>query len=43
MRGRQHGLRAIHISGVGYDGARDEFHLGRDPSVNYLLAATRDT
>lgn len=39
---RQHGLRAIHISGVEYDGARDDFRLSRDPSVNYLLTATRE-
>ena len=39
---RRHGLRAVHISGVGYDGARDDFRLSRDPSVNYLLTATRE-
>jgi 2-polyprenyl-6-hydroxyphenyl methylase / 3-demethylubiquinone-9 3-methyltransferase len=39
---RNVGLRPIHASGVGYDGARDCFELIRDPSVNYLLAAVRD-
>jgi 2-polyprenyl-6-hydroxyphenyl methylase / 3-demethylubiquinone-9 3-methyltransferase len=36
------GLRPDHVSGIGYDGARDSFELTRDPSVNYLLAAVRD-
>lgn len=38
---RRSGLRPAKVAGVGYDGARDEFRLVRDPSVNYLLAATR--
>jgi 2-polyprenyl-6-hydroxyphenyl methylase / 3-demethylubiquinone-9 3-methyltransferase len=36
------GLRPDHVSGIGYDGARNSFELTRDPSVNYLLAAVRD-
>ena len=35
------GFRPFAIRGASYDGARDEFRLGRDPSVNYLLAAER--
>ena len=38
---RSHGLRPLHVSGIGYDGSRDSFRLIRDPSVNYLLAAGR--
>ena len=39
---RAAGLRPVHVSGIGYDGARDTFELTRAPSVNYLLAAVRD-
>jgi 2-polyprenyl-6-hydroxyphenyl methylase / 3-demethylubiquinone-9 3-methyltransferase len=38
---RRCGMRPFHVSGVGYDGARDRFELRRNPSVNYLLAAAR--
>ena len=38
---RAHGLRPLHVSGIGYDGSRDSFALTRDPSVNYLMAAGR--
>ena len=38
---RASGFRPIAVRGASYDGARDEFRLVRDPSVNYLLAAVR--
>jgi 2-polyprenyl-6-hydroxyphenyl methylase / 3-demethylubiquinone-9 3-methyltransferase len=38
---RASGFRPFAIRGASYDGARDEFRLGRDTSVNYLLAAER--
>ena len=38
---RDVGCRPVHLSGVAYDGAHDRFVLRRDPSVNYLLAASR--
>ena len=36
------GLRPVDLRGIEYHAATDEFRLGRNPSVNYLLAATRD-
>lgn len=39
---RASGFRPTGIRGASYDGARDEFRRGRDPSVNYMLAAVRD-
>lgn len=39
---RQHGLRATALTGIAYDPAQASFHTVRDPSVNYMLAATRD-
>lgn len=38
---RASGLRPVALRGASYDGAHDEFRVGRDPSVNYLLAAVR--
>jgi 2-polyprenyl-6-hydroxyphenyl methylase/3-demethylubiquinone-9 3-methyltransferase len=38
---RASGLRPVTLRGASYDGAHDEFQMGRDPSVNYLLAAVR--
>ena len=39
---RTAGLRPADVAGVQYRGADDSFVLGRDTSVNYLLAAVRD-
>ena len=39
---RSVGLRPVDVRGIEYDAGADEFRLSRDPSVNYLLAATRD-
>ena len=39
---RQHGLRAVGLTGIAYDPAQDSFRTVRDTSVNYMLAATRD-
>jgi 2-polyprenyl-6-hydroxyphenyl methylase / 3-demethylubiquinone-9 3-methyltransferase len=36
------GLRPVDVRGIEYDAAHDAFLLTRGPSVNYLLAATRD-
>ena len=38
---RASGFEPRALRGATYDGARDVFRLGRDPSVNYLLAAAR--
>lgn len=38
---REVGLRPVDIRGIAYNGARDEFVLTRDPSVNYLMVASR--
>jgi 2-polyprenyl-6-hydroxyphenyl methylase/3-demethylubiquinone-9 3-methyltransferase len=40
---RAHGLRLVSLTGVAYDPAHDRFVFRRDPSVNYMLAAARDT
>jgi 2-polyprenyl-6-hydroxyphenyl methylase / 3-demethylubiquinone-9 3-methyltransferase len=39
---RAAGLRPLDVRGIGYDAAHHKFLLTRNPSVNYLLAATRD-
>lgn len=38
---RASGFEPHALRGATYDGAHDVFRLGRDPSVNYLLAAAR--
>ena len=37
---RAAGLTPRNVSGVVYDPARRDWHLGRDPGVNYMMAAT---
>lgn len=39
---REHGIRPTDLTGIGYDIGNDQFRLGRDTSVNYMLAAARD-
>jgi 2-polyprenyl-6-hydroxyphenyl methylase/3-demethylubiquinone-9 3-methyltransferase len=39
---RTSGLRPVHLAGMTYDPARDEFALGRDTGTNYVIAAVRD-
>jgi 2-polyprenyl-6-hydroxyphenyl methylase/3-demethylubiquinone-9 3-methyltransferase len=39
---RASGLRPVHLAGMTYDPARDEFALGRDTGINYVIAAVRD-
>jgi 2-polyprenyl-6-hydroxyphenyl methylase/3-demethylubiquinone-9 3-methyltransferase len=40
---RAQGLRPLALTGVAYDPARESFRPTRDPSVNYMLAAVRDS
>lgn len=39
---RRAGLRPVDVTGATYRADRDEFRLGRDTSVNYLMTAVRD-
>ena len=39
---RRAGLRPVALTGLVWDPAHDRFELGRDPSVNYMMAAIRE-
>jgi len=38
---RRVGLRPVDVAGVSYRADRDEFRLGRDTGVNYMMTATK--
>lgn len=40
---RAAGFRPVDLTGIAYDPAYERFHTVRDPSVNYMLAAVRDS
>ncbi len=39
---RRAGLRPVALTGLVWDPAHDRFRLGRDPSINYMMAAVRE-